>query len=197
MSIIILLLVLFIWGITHSVLASHFAKDMIRGSLGPDLGRFYRLAYNLFSAVSFVPVLYLMNNLPDQPVYQIPAPWNILVFGGKLIAAILLFITFLQTDSLSFMGLRQLFQKETTGQLVTHGFYRLMRHPLYTFSLLFIWLTPTMTQNSLAVYFGATIYFIVGAYFEERKLLHEFGESYAEYKRRTPMLIPGLIIPRK
>jgi protein-S-isoprenylcysteine O-methyltransferase Ste14 len=39
---------------------------------------------------------------------------------------------------------------------------------------------------------GVTIYIFIGAYFEERKLLREYGEVYAEYKSRTPMLIPWL-----
>jgi protein-S-isoprenylcysteine O-methyltransferase Ste14 len=42
------------------------------------------------------------------------------------------------------------------------------------------------------MYIGATVYILVGAYFEERKLLREFGAAYAEYKSKTPMLIPWL-----
>jgi len=191
MSIVILLLALTLWGIVHSILASSFVKDM--------LGRadFYRLGYNIFAVLSFAPVLYLMRALPDQPAYQIPAPWSILMFGGQIIAALMLLIAFLQTDSLSFVGLRQLFEKEKTGILVTHGLYRAVRHPLYTFGLLFIWLTPTVSQNSLTVYIGVTLYTLVGAYFEERKLLRDFGDAYAEYCRVTPMLIPGLVFRKK
>jgi protein-S-isoprenylcysteine O-methyltransferase Ste14 len=40
------------------------------------------------------------------------------------------------------------------------------------------------------LYIGATLYIIIGAYFEERKLLRDFGDAYAGYKRKTPMLIP-------
>jgi protein-S-isoprenylcysteine O-methyltransferase Ste14 len=119
------------------------------------------------------------------------------MFGGQVFAAIMLFVAFLQTDSLSFVGLRQLFETERSGQLVTRGLYRVVRHPLYTFGLLFIWLTSTGSQNSLTVYIGATIYTLVGAYFEERKLLREFGDAYAEYRRATPMLIPGLMTGKK
>jgi protein-S-isoprenylcysteine O-methyltransferase Ste14 len=39
---------------------------------------------------------------------------------------------------------------------------------------------------------GATIYILIGAYFEERKLSREFGAAYADYKSKTPMLIPWL-----
>ena len=195
MSIPVLLFSLAIWGVIHSFLASHFVKGMI--SLKAGGADFYRLAYNLFAAVSFLPILYLMRTLPDQPVYQVHSPWNLVMFGGQLLAMLMLFVAFLQTDSLSFVGLRQLFEKEKSGALVTRGLYRMVRHPLYTFSLLFIWLTSSMSQNSLTVYIGATLYVLIGTYFEERKLLRDFGEAYAEYKRRTPMLIPGMTFGRK
>jgi protein-S-isoprenylcysteine O-methyltransferase Ste14 len=191
MSIFILLLALAIWGVVHSFLASHLAKDLFRLKAGGM--DFYRLAYNIFAAISFLPILYLMATLPNRLVYEVPSPWNLVMFGGQLISAILLLTAFLQTDSLSFVGLRQLFAEEKSGALVTRGLYHVVRHPLYTFGLLFIWLTPTVSQNSLTVFIGATIYTLVGAYFEERKLLRDFGEDYATYKQKTPMLIPGLM----
>jgi protein-S-isoprenylcysteine O-methyltransferase Ste14 len=42
------------------------------------------------------------------------------------------------------------------------------------------------------LYVAATLYILIGAYFEERKLLREFGAAYVEYKKKTAMLIPGL-----
>ncbi len=195
MSIFILLLALAIWGVVHSFLASHLAKDLFRLKLGSM--DFYRLAYNIFAAISFLPILYLMATLPNKLVYEVPSPWNLVVFGGQLLSILLLVIAFLQTDSLSFVGLRQLFEKEESGALVVHGLYKIVRHPLYTFSLLFIWLTPSVSQNSLTVYIGSTLYILVGVYFEERKLLREFGESYADYKKNTPMLIPGFILGKR
>lgn len=54
-----------------------------------------------------------------------------------------------------------------------------------------------MTCNLLALNLGLTAYVLIGAYFEERKLVSEFGEGYAEYRRRTPMLMPGLRFPHR
>jgi len=54
-----------------------------------------------------------------------------------------------------------------------------------------------MTWNLLALIIGLTTYIIIGAYFEERKLLNEFGDAYAEYRQHTPMLIPGLRLPSR
>lgn len=155
--------------------------------------RFYRFAYNIFSVISFAPILWLMVILPDRVLYRIPTPWIYLSSVGQLAAVAVLVIGILQTGVLSFVGLKQLFEgPERSSQLVTRGLYRWVRHPLYTAGLLFIWLTPVMTQNTLVVIIAATVYIIVGAFYEERKLEREFGAAYTEYKATTPMLIPGL-----
>jgi protein-S-isoprenylcysteine O-methyltransferase Ste14 len=49
-----------------------------------------------------------------------------------------------------------------------------------------------MTLNSFIVYLALTVYILIGIVFEERKLLREFGEEYANYRSVTPMLIPGI-----
>ena len=72
------------------------------------------------------------------------------------------------------------------------GLYRYVRHPLYTAGLVFIWLLPIMTWNLLALNIGLTAYILIGATFEERKMLNQFGEKYADYRCKTPMLIPGM-----
>ena len=187
-----LIFTIIVWGIVHSIMASHGFKDFLRRTLGDGVMRFYRLFYNVFSTLSFAPILYLMVTLPSKELYKLPAPWNYLMLVGQGLSVLLLLVAVLQTDTLSFVGLRQLFEDEKNGELVTHGLYRLMRHPLYTFGLLFLWLSPSMTINSLIVYISLTVYILVGAYFEERKLLREFGQAYVDYKNSTPMLIPGL-----
>lgn len=192
MSILYILSSLLFWGLIHSILASLGFKGWLTKRLGKALMRGYRLFYNIFSAASFLPILYLAAALPDAPLYSVPAPVSYAMFLGQGIAALLLLAGVLQTDPLSFVGLRQLFEEEKPSLLVTSGLYRLVRHPLYTAGLLFLWLTPNMTVNTFALYAGATFYIFIGAYFEERKLLREFGAAYAEYKAKTPMLIPFL-----
>ena len=184
------MLSLVLWGIIHSLLASLFIKDLVRGLVGPTLFRLYRLGYNVFAAASFLPVLYLMRSLPDQWVYSVPPPWSYFFIGGQFLSALLLLLALTQTDVLSFIGLSQIYKNQESSALVTKGLYRYVRHPLYTFSLLFLWLTPTLTQNSIVVFLGATIYVLIGAWFEERKLIKNFGQAYAEYQLITPMLIP-------
>jgi protein-S-isoprenylcysteine O-methyltransferase Ste14 len=193
LSILKITLAVAVWGLVHSLLASLLAKDTFRAWLGKGFMRVYRLAYNGFSVISFAPVLWLAATLPNAPLYQIPAPWSYVMLAGQALSALMLVVGVLQTDTLSFVGLRQLFEeKEKPSSLVTRGLYRTMRHPLYTAGLLFLWLSPSVSLNSLTLYIAATLYILVGIYFEERKLLREFGAAYAEYRKSTPMLIPGL-----
>ena len=113
------------------------------------------------------------------------------MLAGQALSVLLLFVAVMQTDILSFAGLQQLVEEEKTGALVTSGLYRSVRHPLYTFSLTILWLSPSISLNSFIVYAALTIYILIGIVFEERKLLREFGPAYAEYRSRTPMLLPG------
>ena len=187
-----LIFIIVVWGIVHSLLASIGFKNFLRRTFGDNFMKFYRLLYNIFAVVSILPVLYLMVVLPDQTLYQLPSPWNILMRAGQLASLLLLLVAILQTDVLSFVGLRQLIAEEKKDNLVINGLYRYVRHPLYTFSLGVLWLSPSMTLNSFIVYAALTIYILIGIIFEERKLLREFGQEYAAYKSMTPMLIPGL-----
>jgi protein-S-isoprenylcysteine O-methyltransferase Ste14 len=190
----IILLAVFVYGLLHSVLASLWAKAQARHWFGPAADRWFRLLYNLLAVVLLLPVLLLPVVLPDQQIYRIPYPWKMVNYAGQAMAVVMLVIAVKQTGISTFAGLRQLFTPEVLDppRLVTGGLYRYMRHPIYTASLLFIWLTPTMTCNLLALYIGLTVYILVGAYFEERKLLREFGEEYQVYKQQTPMLIPWI-----
>lgn len=190
MSILFLLLSLLLWGLIHSLFASLAFKSFLANLVGKSLMRGYRLFYNIFSLVTFLPILYLVATLPDAPLYSVPAPISYVMLLGQGLGAALLIVGVLQTDTLSFVGLRQLVQEESPAALVTNGLYRLVRHPLYTAGLLVLWLSPQVTVNSFTLYVAATIYIFIGAYFEERKLLREFGAAYVEYKAKTPMLIP-------
>ena len=187
-----LILSISLWGFVHSFIASIGFKVFLRRSFGNGFMKFYRLLYNIFAVVSIAPVLYLAVVLPDRELYQIPSPWSYVMLAGQGISALLLLVAVLQTDVLSFVGLRQVVEEEKTGKLVVSGLYRIVRHPLYTFSLLILWLSPSVSLNSFIMYVSFTAYILVGIYFEERKLLREFGEEYASYRTVTPMLIPGM-----
>lgn len=194
----LILLAVLAYGLVHSLLATQTLKAQARQLIGPAVDRWYRLGFNFIAVVTLLPILLLPLILSDKKIYAIPFPWVILSLVIQALAVIALLIGLRQTRITSFLGLRQVFFPDTnpSPHLVTGGLYHYVRHPLYTAALVFIWLLPILTWNLLALNICLTIYILVGVQFEERKLLLEFGEPYAEYRRQTSMLIPGLVFPR-
>jgi protein-S-isoprenylcysteine O-methyltransferase Ste14 len=193
LSILILALFFIFYAVAHSLLASLSLKNWARRAFGPTADRWYRLVYNLLAGLTLLPLLPLLALLPDQILYIVPAPWRWLMLGGQVLALVGLGIAFLQSAPFYFVGLAQLLVPEPprTGQLLITGLHRWMRHPLYTFSLLLIWLTPAMSVNLLVTYILFTLYFYIGSIHEESRLVAEFGPTYREYQHRVPRF--GLI----
>lgn len=193
-SVLLILLITGIYGLLHSLLASLKAKEMASVLLGQYF-KWYRLFYNIFAVISLLPVLALAVILPDRPIYVIPFPWNVPILILQLAGLVFATAAVFQTGLGHLAGLSQLMSQgedSGTGSLVTSGLYRYVRHPIYSGSILFLWASPQITWNSLALRMAFTLYFIIGGMVEEKKLVAEFGEAYRAYRLRTPMLIPGL-----
>lgn len=176
----------------HSLLASLGVKSWVRQRFGPGAAQWYRLAYNVFAVISGLPILALLYLLPDQPLYQIPFPWILLTTLGQLTGVMIIVVGILQTDVWHFIGLRQIIRSDHNQKpvMIYRGLYSWVRHPLYTGGLLLIWLVPTMTLNLLTVFILLTIYLVIGAKLEEKRLLEEFGDDYRAYQAQVPMLLP-------
>jgi methanethiol S-methyltransferase len=189
------LLSVVLYGVLHSILAASGMKAAIQRRVGKTLyHRFYRLFFVIIAGITFLPSLALVAMLPDSVIYTIPAPWKYLTILIQLAALLGLGIGVSQTGAFSFLGITQAISGPAPEKLEQGGLYRWVRHPLYTCSLLFIWFAPTLTWNLLALNLGVTAYLWIGSIFEERKLLEQFGQEYAEYRKRTPRIIPGINI---
>jgi protein-S-isoprenylcysteine O-methyltransferase Ste14 len=189
---VIILVSFVLYAILHSFLASRRAKDWAGKQFGQAaFERTYRLFFNFVGVITLLPILYLVAWLPNQPLYSVPSFWRPFMLAGQVVAVLILAAALNKTDALDFAGLRQLDGKAQAPPLITGGVYGWMRHPLYTGSMLFLWLIPVVSFNFFALNMAITLYFIIGAMFEERKLALYFGKAYQEYKARTPMFIPG------
>lgn len=191
-TILLLVLYLLLYAGVHSLLATRAVKEWGRAYL-PGFDRWYRLFYNAVALATLLPLPWLLG-LPDRTLYTLPTPWSWLLWAGQGLSAVGLLLAVLQANPAYFVGLAQLVgDGEGRGdRLVVSGLYRYVRHPLYLFSILFLWLSPVMTLNRLVAYGLVTVYFYVGSLHEERRLAQTFGLSYRTYQQRVPRLWPSL-----
>jgi protein-S-isoprenylcysteine O-methyltransferase Ste14 len=186
------------FGLLHSLLASLAAKGRAQRVAGLRLADgLYRLVFNFIAAITLLPPFALVVLLPDRALYTLPWPLLLITVPMQLATVIGMAVSLIRVDLPRFLGLRQLARllngepdPRDPPRLVTTGLHAWTRHPLYTLSLIFIWLSPVMTVNLLVLNVGITLYFWIGSIFEERKLLAEFGEAYREHQQRTPRLLP-------
>jgi methanethiol S-methyltransferase len=176
----------------HSLLAMDRTKRAVRRIAGDAAYRWYRLAYNAFAIVSALPIAALVALVPGDLVWAVPAPVVYLTMVAQVVALVVMAGSVSLVGAGDFLGLRLSSPGQTTANpgLVTAGAYRYVRHPLYSLGLVVIWLNPSMTTSGLAVSVAFSAYLVLGTFIEERRLLSVFGEQYAEYRRRTPRLIP-------
>lgn len=188
-----ILLAIAVYGVIHSWLASIRMKQLAKRWLGEKICRAYRFIFVVIASVGALALIFLVAFLPDRTLYHIPLPWVVLTITVQVLALAGGWASLSQTGIWELTGIRRLLhpERERPPVLVIQGMYYWVRHPLYVCTLLFIWLMPVMTWNTLAFNIGITIYITIGSLLEEKKLLQEFGESYAVYQKQVPMLIPG------
>jgi protein-S-isoprenylcysteine O-methyltransferase Ste14 len=178
------------WAAIHSLLASRTMKQKVRERLGPGSDRWYRAFFVTFAGLSLAPIVPLFLRLPDAVLWAVGSPWRWLMRAGQAAAAIGVAGAVVQVGLSRFVGLAQLWGKGKGEPLETNRFYACVRHPMALLSILVMWLSPTMTWNQAAVYGMATLYFYVGTFLEERKLVEQFGETYEAYREEVPRLVP-------
>lgn len=182
-----------VYGTVHSLTASLKLKQCMAQRFGEPGRRYYRLAYVMLSLVTTPLYAALVVLLPDVRMYLIPTPWIYLTLFIQLLALAGAALSFSGTGAAAFLGLDSLFGKTSSSSentLKTTGIFAYTRHPIYFFSLIFLWLIPLMSWNILAFAIGVTLYTLIGSRFEERKLIHEFGQAYIDYRKITPWIIP-------
>lgn len=183
-----------IYAAIHSWLASQRVKDRARETFGHAGDRWYRLAYNALATLMLLPFAAVFAWLPDRMLYVFPTPWLYLALLVQAVAAVGVVYGVWITDAWHFLGIRQLLDVNCPPPcrppLSVYGLYRWVRHPLYFLGLVFMWFSPRMTVNTAALFAVFSLYFYVGTFFEERRLVAEHGESYLGYQRQVPRLLP-------
>ena len=187
-------LLLTVFAVQHSVMARKWFKEWWTRIVPKPLER---STYVLFSSVALIAMFALWQPLGGV-VWSIEDPTARLVLRGLFAFgwALVLVSTFL-INHFDLFGMRQVWlyligRPYTTLKFGTPGPYRLVRHPLYVGWLFAFWMTPVMTFAHLLFSVATTAYILLAIQLEERDLVREHGESYEEYRRSVPMLIPAV-----
>lgn len=82
-------------------------------------------------------------------------------------------------------------------KLITSGPYKLIRHPMYTILIIFMFCVSLLTANLLILipHLMAILLILLRLNNEETMLLKEFGDNYREYMLKTGRLLPKLYHP--
>jgi protein-S-isoprenylcysteine O-methyltransferase Ste14 len=180
------------FGVLHSVLAGAWFKRRMQQLLQRNF-KYYPLAYSIFAAVTMTGILLYQYHIPGKLLFTTPL-WLIVPAGIGTSAGVIIMGMMIWKYFYYLSGISVFFTKEPPAVLQLGGLHRYVRHPLYTGTLLFIWslfLLFPYTKHLLACII-ITAYTLYGVQLEEKKLVAQYGEAYIKYRKRTPMLIPGL-----
>ena len=184
------ILLCFLWiayCFVHSFLADGSIKTAIQHKTGTS-SRFYRLAYNLFAMAGLIAIISFQLNVKCSPIFLQSALTiffaAILILAGLFIMLICIIKYFKQLSGL----------KNIKPVLVTTGFHRFVRHPLYLGTFIFLggafFAFPLLTN--LLSFVIIVLYTLWGIGLEEKKLVKVFGEDYIRYQNAVPKIIPRI-----
>ncbi len=186
------LILVFLFGLQHSIMARPMFKQWWTQKI-PVAAE--RSTYVFFSAIALSTLLYFW-----QPI-QITV-WSIDNIGFKYLiwglfgcGWIYFVLATFAINHFDLFGLRQVYfywKGETYEELpfIRRWMYNFNRHPIQTGLLIGIWTTPYMEVDRLVLSTAFTFYILIGITFEERDLIRTYGEEYQRYRAEIGGLFP-------
>ena len=160
-----------------------------------------RSTFVLVSSAVLALLFWLWRPLP-QVVWHVDAGlargvlWGVSLFGWLLVLTSSFTINHFELFGLRQVWLHARGRVAKDDAFVIRAMYRIVRHPLMLGFLIAFWVTPTMTLGHLLFAAVVTGYIVVAVKFlEERDLVAMHGDTYRDYQRKVPMLLPGKMRP--
>jgi len=194
MEVFLKLIILWIlYFIIHSVFASRLVKSLFNRYF-PVLNNYYRIIYVVFATVGLLLIFMYQSTLPQVHFYK---PDTYITFLGLGLASLGLIIvkeSFIHYDTQEFLGLKQMKGDLNEQGFIRQGILKYIRHPLYSGSILiligYFIFAPSIINLITAI--CMILYFILGSFLEEKRMITIFGEDYLWYKKEIPPFIPRL-----
>jgi protein-S-isoprenylcysteine O-methyltransferase Ste14 len=180
------------YGVLHSLLASFAAKDWV-ARCWPSAVPYYRLAFNIVATITALPLAWAIYAIPGEPLWRWSGPWWWLANGLAAAAVVGFLVSTRAYDMDEFLGLRQIREQDRATAdregFTLSFFHRFVRHPWYFFGLVIIWTRDTNAAWLVSAV-AITLYFAIGSWLEERKLIAIHGDAYRRYRDKVPALVP-------
>lgn len=174
-------------------------SGMVRAAFRRRLATVLPFAYHpaLYSAASGVVLLLLLVfwQRSETVIWSVTGPTRWLVRGVFLAGVLGFWWGVKALRAFDVLGVAPILdglrgRKRSPIPFTVRGPYRIVRHPLYTFSLVLIWACPYCTLDRLLFAVLWTAWVVLGTVLEERDLVVAFGDRYRTYQRDVPMLVP-------
>lgn len=179
-----------VYFVIHSLMAHLPVKNWFRKKMG-QFFKLYRLFYSISAIGLLLPVLYWQLRIPSPRLWSndllIGIPAALLTVAGLLGTTICL-----KKYLVSPQGFNDLFFEGMKPELQVTGLHRIVRHPLYLSTFIFLGglvLFFPFVSNIMA-YVLLIVYVLLAIPLEENKLVEMYGEAYQRYQREVPALIP-------
>lgn len=191
------LLLLSLFAVQHSGMARPGFKRWWTRFVPPPIER---STYVLVSSLVLIALFWFWRPLPSLLWNVESDAARIALYGLSGVGWLLVLAGTFVINHFELFGLRQVWrysQQRPSAEepFVVRALYRIVRHPIMLGFLVAFWATPTMSLGHLLFALMTTGYIVVAVKFlEERDLVAQFGDTYRDYQRRVPMLLP---LPRR
>jgi protein-S-isoprenylcysteine O-methyltransferase Ste14 len=187
----LILLGVVIFGIQHSGISALPIKHYIIDRYGK---KGYSRVFSITSILALISSILLLNYWNWLYFITNPELVNLLLFLlGIIMILVGLIIASIASREISVSTVADM-RTDRKPELISSGIYAKVRHPLYLATiLLFLSLAFMYPFLNVIVYtVSMSMYIIVGAYLEERKLTGYYGQEYLKYKERVGFLLPKI-----
>lgn len=145
----------------------------------------------LLIGMMILPLIYSASTWLDFANYALP-DWAGWLGAALMIGALFVFWRAHADLGLNWSPSLEIREKH---ELITHGIYGVIRHPMYASQWLWVIAQPLLLQNWVAGFANLLIFipfYLLRIQAEEKMMIDKFGEHYRNYIKRTGAVLPKI-----